>query len=161
MILSLIVAISENKAIGKNNQLLWHLPGDLKFFKNTTSGKAIIMGRKTYESIGRPLPNRRNIVISSQADLRIDGCETVTSLTAAIDLCRQDEEAIIIGGGSIYEQALGMCTKMYLTKVHHVFEADTFFPPFEHLGWKEISREDHPADEKNPYPYSFIILTRD
>lgn len=160
MIISFVVAIAENNAIGRNNQLLWHLPADLKFFKNTTSGHTIIMGRKTYESMGRALPNRRNIVISSQPDLKIEGCEVVNSIEKAIEICKGEEEVFIIGGGNIYKQSLPICNRIYLTIVHHSFEADTFFPELNTQDWKEVSREDHHADEKHPYNYSFIVLER-
>jgi dihydrofolate reductase len=160
MIISIVVAIAENNAIGKDNQLLWHLPADLKFFKNTTSGKSIIMGRKTYESIGRPLPNRRNIVISTQKGLMIEGCEVVHSIEEAIEKCKGEGEICIIGGGNIYKQAFHLCNKIYLTLVHHSFDADTFFPELNPSEWKEVWREDHQADEKNKFNYSFIELVR-
>ncbi len=158
--LSIIVAISENNAIGKNNQLLWHLPADLKHFKEITTGNTIIMGRKTYDSIGKPLPNRRSIVITRNADLKIEGAEVVTSLSAAIALCKADKEAFIIGGAEIYQAALPFTTHIHLTRVHQHYEADAFFPPLNPTAWKEINSVSYPADEKNNVAYTFSTLER-
>jgi dihydrofolate reductase len=158
--LSIIVAISENNAIGKNNQLLWHLPADLKHFKEITTGSTIIMGRKTYDSIGKPLPNRRSIVITRTSGLVIDGVEVVTSLVNAIELCKQDEEIFIIGGAEIYHQALPLTTHIYLTRVHQSYEADVFFPALNPTDWKEINSITYPADEKNNVAYTFSTLER-
>ena len=158
--LTIVVAISSNNAIGKNNQLLWHLPADLKHFKNITTGHTIIMGRKTYDSIGKPLPNRRSIVITRQKDLHIDGVEVVNSLDAAIALCKPDENVYVIGGAEIYKQALPICRKIYLTRVHQHYEAEAFFPALSLEEWKEIEKIDHVVDEKNTIPYSFCTLER-
>ena len=158
--LSIIVAISENNAIGLNNQLLWHLPADLKHFKELTTGNTIIMGRKTYDSIGKPLPNRRSIVITRSTDLVIEGVEVVNSLAHAIELCKQNEEAFIIGGAEIYEQAMPYATGIHLTKVHQSYEADTFFPKINHAAWREINSSTYPADEKNNVAYTFSSLER-
>ncbi|MEJ5995552.1 dihydrofolate reductase [Pedobacter sp. Du54] len=158
--LSIIVAISENNAIGKNNQLLWHLPADLKHFKEITTGNTIIMGRKTYDSIGKPLPNRRSIVITRNADLVIEGAEVVTSLAAAIALCKENEEAFIIGGAEIYEQALPFTSRIHLTRVHGKYDADAFFPVLHPTAWKEINSITFPADEKNNVAYTFSTLER-
>ncbi len=158
--LGLVVAISENNAIGKDNQLLWHLPADLKHFKNITTGHTIIMGRKTYDSIGKPLPNRRSIVITRQKDLHIEGVEVVNSLDAAIALCKPDEKVYVIGGAEIYKHALSFCQKIYLTRVHQYYEADAFFPELSLEEWKEIDKIDHVTDEKNTIPYSFSTLER-
>lgn len=160
MNLEIVVAIDEKGGIGKNNQLLWHLPADLKHFKNITSGYPIIMGRKTYDSIGKPLPNRRNIVISRQKDLKIEGTEVVNSLQAALELVSQEEKAFIIGGAQIFSDAMHLGNTLHLTKVHHTFEADTFFPEIKDAEWQETEREDHSADEKNTFSYSFITLKR-
>jgi dihydrofolate reductase len=160
MNLEIVVAIDEKGGIGKDNQLLWHLPADLKHFKNITSGYPIIMGRKTYDSIGKPLPNRRNIVISRQQDLRIEGTEVVNSLEDAIQLVSKEEKAFIIGGAQIFSDAMLLGNILHLTKVHHTFEADTFFPQIKSAEWQELEREDHLADEKNPFNYSFITLKR-
>ncbi len=158
--LSIIVAISENNAIGKNNQLLWHLPADLKHFKEITSGHTIIMGRKTYDSIGRPLPNRRNIVITRQSDLKIENVEVVSSLKEAITLCANEKEIFIIGGAEIYESSVELANRIYLTTVHQEYEADAFFPNIVAEQWSEINREYHSADEKNSVAYTFSTLER-
>ncbi|WP_462265049.1 dihydrofolate reductase [Mucilaginibacter sp.] len=157
--ITIVVAIAQNKAIGKNNQLLWHLPADLKHFKEITSGHTIIMGRKTYDSIGKPLPNRRNIVITRQA-LQLPGCEVVPSLNAALALCQNETELYIIGGAQIYKEALPLTDTIYLTEVHQSFEADTFFPEIRPEEWEEILRQNHAPDEKNALSYSFVTLRR-
>ncbi|WP_293301595.1 dihydrofolate reductase [Pedobacter sp. UBA4863] len=157
--LGLVVAISSNNAIGKDNQLLWHLPADLKHFKSITSGHTIIMGRKTYDSIGKPLPNRRNIVITRQKGLQIEGIEVVNSLAEALSLCKQ-EEVYIIGGAEIYRQAISLCDKIELTRVHQDFDADAFFPELDNATWEEVWKEDHLPDEKNKFAYTFSTLER-
>lgn len=157
--IALIVAIDQNNAIGKDNQLLWHLPKDLSFFKNVTSGNAIIMGRKTFESIGKALPNRRNIVISTQKDLQYAGAEITSTLNAAIELVG-NADGYIIGGGSIYQQSLTLVDRLYITKVAANFEADTFFPTINWDEWTLVSKEDHPADEKHAYAFSFCIYDK-
>lgn len=159
MIVSIVVAISENHAIGKDNQLLWHLPKDLKHFKEITTGGTVIMGRKTYDSVGKPLPNRRNIIITRQ-QIEIDGCEVVNSLQAALDLCRDHKEVFIVGGAEIYKQAMPLTDRIYLTIVHENFEGDTYFPEIKEDIWKETARADHEADDKNALPFSFITLER-
>ena len=159
MIVSIIVAIGENNAIGKNNQLLWHLPADLRHFKNTTSGHTIIMGRKTFDSVGKPLPNRRNIVVTRQ-DIKIEGCEVVKSIDDAIALCKGEEEVFIGGGAEIYRLAMAKTDRIYLTIVHKIFDADTFFPEINFSEWVETAHEDHQPDDKNKLPYSFITLER-
>lgn len=159
--LSIAVAVAENYAIGKNNQLLWHMPADLKFFKQITSGHTIIMGRKTFDSVGRPLPNRRNIVISRDPNLKIDGVEVVNSLDEALSISKNEEKSVfIVGGAEIYKQALPKVDTLYLTTIHHNFEADTFFPEIDRNEWKEVKSERHKADEKNPYDYTFAVLER-
>lgn len=159
MIVTIVVAIAENYAIGKNNQLLWHMPADLKHFKQITSGHTVIMGRKTFDSVGKPLPNRRNIIITRQ-DITIPGCEVVKSVGEALELCANEEEVFIVGGAEIYELSMSQTDRIYLTIIHHSFDADSFFPEIDYLEWKEVSREDHPADEKHKYAYSFITLER-
>jgi dihydrofolate reductase len=159
MIVSAVVAISQNHAIGKDNKLLWHLPKDLKHFKEITTGGTVIMGRKTYDSVGRPLPNRRNIIITRQ-QVEITGCEVVNSVEAALDLCRDEAEVFIVGGAEIYKLAMPLTDRIYLTIVHADFEADTYFPEIKADTWKETARQDHEADEKNPLPFSFITLER-
>ena len=159
MTVSIIVAIGENNAIGKDNQLLWHLPADLRHFKNKTSGHTIIMGRKTFDSVGKPLPNRRNIVVTRQ-DIKIEGCEVVKSIDDALALCRDEEEVFIGGGAEIYKLAMPKTDRIYLTIVHQEFDADTFFPEIDFSQWIETSHEDHEADPKNYIPYSFLTLER-
>jgi dihydrofolate reductase len=159
MTVSIVVAISENHAIGKDNKLLWHLPKDLKHFKEITTGGTVIMGRKTYDSVGRPLPNRRNIVITRQ-QIEIPGCEVVNSIEAALALCRDTDEVFIVGGAEIYKLAMHLTDRIYLTIVHENFDADTYFPEIKSDIWKETERTDHEPDDKNPLPYSFITLER-
>ncbi|MCJ8209972.1 dihydrofolate reductase [Mucilaginibacter sp. RS28] len=157
--ITIVVAIAENNAIGKNNQLLWHLPKDLKHFKDITSGGTVIMGRKTFDSVGKPLPKRRNIIITRQ-DITIEGCEVVKSLDDALALCAAEPEVFIVGGAEIYKLSLPKVNRIYLTVVHHSFDADTFFPELNPEEWKTIEREDFGTDEKHLYPYSFITLER-
>lgn len=159
MTISAVVAIAENHAIGKNNQLLWYLPNDLKHFKQITSGHTVIMGRKTYDSVGKPLPNRRNIVITRQ-NIMIPGCEVVNSVNAALALCTAEDEVFIIGGAEIYKMAMPLTNRIYLTIVHRSFEADAYFPQINIQEWEEIERADFEADEKNNISYSFITLNR-
>jgi dihydrofolate reductase len=158
--ISIIVAIAQNFAIGKNNDLLFHLPNDLKRFKRITSGHAVIMGKRTLFSLPNgPLPNRRNIVISDVPGETFDGCETVYSIDEAVGSVRNEQEAFVIGGGMIYRQFYPIAGKLYLTLAHHDFDADTFFPEINFNDWKELSREDL-YDEKNNFNYSNIDLAR-
>ena len=158
--IALVVAMAENNVIGKNNQLIWHLPADLNHFKNLTTGHPIIMGRKTYESIGKPLPNRTNIVITRQQDFKPEGVLVAHSLSEALMLAQQlDVNIFVIGGAEIYKQAMFLADTIYLTEVHQAFEGDTFFPEINTLLWVETEREEHQADEKNPYDYAFVKLT--
>jgi dihydrofolate reductase len=158
--ISIIVAIAQNFAIGKNNDLLFHLPNDLKRFKKITSGHAVIMGKRTLLSLPNgPLPNRRNIVISDVPGETFDGCETVYSIDEAVGSVRNEREAFVIGGGMIYRQFYPIAGKLYLTLAHHDFDADTFFPEINFNDWKELSREDL-YDEKNNFNYSNIDLIR-
>ena len=166
MKVSLIVAVSENGVIGKNNDLIWHLPNDMRFFKETTMGHHVIMGRKNFESIPhkyRPLPNRTNIIVTRQTDYKAQGCVVVNSVEAALEVAKQngDSEPFIIGGGQIYKLALEakMIDKIYLTKVHHSFDGDTFFPELN-SDWKEVSKVENKADEKHSYDYDFITLIK-
>jgi dihydrofolate reductase len=162
MKLSLIVAVAENGVIGHNNQLIWHLPNDLKQFKRLTTGHCIIMGRKTFESIGKPLPNRTSVIVSRNLDYQVDGCVTFDSLGNAILFAKQieEEEAFIIGGAEIYRLALPIVDKIYLTEVHHAYEGDTFFPTIDKNIWQETHREDFETDEKHLVKYSFVELER-
>ncbi|MDR0825518.1 MAG: dihydrofolate reductase [Prevotella sp.] len=159
---SIIVAIDENNAIGKGNDLLCHLPNDLKHFKSITGGHPVIMGRRTFESLPKgALPNRRNIVITRNKELQFERCEMVSSIEEAIGLCKDESEIFFIGGGTIYEEAMEYADKLYLTRIHHRFDgADTFFPVIQLRQWKEIVKEDYPMDEKHKYAYSFIILEK-
>ena len=166
MKVSLIVAASENGVIGKDNDLIWHLPKDMRFFKDTTMGHHVIMGRKNFESIPhkfRPLPNRTNVVITRQTAYKADGCMVVSSIEGALQIAKHngEDEAFIIGGGQIYKLALeaNLVDKIYLTKVHHSFEGDTFFPALN-KDWKEISRIQNQADEKHLYNFDFITLEK-
>ncbi|MBU8892355.1 MAG: dihydrofolate reductase [Bacteroidales bacterium] len=158
--LSIIVAVAGNNVIGKDNDLIWHLPRDLKHFKETTIGHYVIQGRKTYESCGRPLPNRTNVIITRDKNYTADGCIVVHSLEQAIFEAKNDPEAFIIGGGKIYEQALSLVDRIYLTKIHHLFEGDTYFPEIKKDEWTEVDRRDFEADEKNKYPFTILILDR-
>ena len=160
MKISIIVAVDENNGIGANNQLLWHLPADLKFFKETTTAHTIIMGRKTFDSIGKPLPKRRSLVISRDQDLKIAGAETFTTIADALAVCKIESEVFIIGGAEIYNLALSFSDRIYLTKVHHEFKADVFFPEISINEWKETKRVFHPKDDKNSFDFSFLILDR-
>jgi dihydrofolate reductase len=162
MTLSIIAALDTNNAIGKNNQLLAYLPGDLKRFKQLTTGHTIIMGRKTYQSLPNgALPNRRNIVISSNSTFNAPGCEVVKSIEEAIIICNPGEEVFIIGGGSVYRAFLPLCHKLYLTHIHHTFDnADTFFPHIDYNQWEEVYREDVTNDPKTPISYSFCNYIR-
>jgi len=160
MIISIVVAIAENNAIGKENKLLWHLPADLKHFKAITTGHPLIMGRKTYESVGKPLPGRRNIVITRDPALSLPGVEVVNSLDAAIALCEGTEEVFIGGGAEIYKMAMPITNRIYLTVVEAVFDADTFFPVISPDEWEETARESHGPDEKNALGYTFSTLLR-
>lgn len=159
MITSIIVAIAKNNAIGKDNKLLWYLPNDLKHFKDVTTGHSVIMGRKTFESVGRPLPKRRNIVVTRQS-ISIDGCEVVPSIEAALALCADEDQVFIVGGAEIYKQAIPLTDRIYLTKVDQDFEGDTFFPELNVDEWEETERENFEPDDKNKLKYSFITLQR-
>jgi len=166
MTVSLIVAVSDNGVIGKDNDLIWHLPKDMKFFKETTMGHHVIMGRKNFESIPhkyRPLPDRTNIIITRQSGYKAEGCIVVNSVEAALEIAKNngENEPFIIGGGQIYEIALeeNLVDKIYLTKVHHSFEGDTFFPELN-AEWKETEVIDHKSDKKHEYAYSFLTFEK-
>ncbi len=158
--ISIIVAIAQNFAIGKNNDLLFHLPNDLKRFKQITTGHPVIMGRNTLLSLPNgALPNRRNIVISDIPEEKFERCEMVTSIEAAAAAVKDETEAFIIGGGMIYRQFFPLAGKLYLTLVHRDFDADVYFPEIDYTEWEELSREDH-SDEKNGFDYSYLNLKR-
>jgi dihydrofolate reductase len=164
--LSIIVAAASNGVIGRNNALPWHLPGDLQYFKRITMGKPVVMGRKTFESIGRPLPGRTNVVISRDPGFSAAGVKVVASLEAALklatDIAMIDgvEELVVIGGEQIYREALPMAQRIYLTEVHADVEGDAVLPPVRWEEWSEISRERHAASGTNPYDYSFVVFER-
>lgn len=160
--LNIIVAVAENGVIGGSNTLLWHISEDLRRFKQLTSGHTVIMGRKTYLSIGRPLPNRRNIVISRQAELQIEGCEVFSSLEQAVGACREAgaEQAFVIGGGEVYRQALPLADRIHYTRVCHPYEGDTTFPALDPAVWRKVSEEHYERGEKYEYPFSFEIYER-
>ena len=166
MKISLVWAMAQNRVIGRNNQLPWYLPEDLKYFKRITLGKPVIMGRKTFDSIGKPLPGRTNIVVTRNRDWSFEGVRIVDSLEAARELCENQaimdgtEEAMIIGGAEIYRQAMPLADRLYLTEVHADVEGDATFPEFDRSQWQEIAREDFEASGPNPYNYSFIILEK-
>jgi len=162
MSISLVVAVSTNNAIGKNNQLLWTLPNDMKFFKNTTWAMPVVMGRKTYEALGKPLNGRFNIVISKQKDFKPEGTTVVNSLEEAIKIAYAADykEVMIIGGGQIYKQSMPIADKLYLTRVDAELEGDTSFPEIDTDAWEMISQETHLADDKHAYAYHFQTWER-
>ena len=159
---TIIAAIAENNALGKDNDLIWHLPADLKRFKKVTSGHYILMGRNTFESIGKPLPNRTSVIITRNTNYFKDGCLIANSLEDALELAAEEEEVFIIGGAQIYKYAIenNLADKLDITIVNEVFEADVFFPEIDTKFWKEVAREDFKADEKNKYDYSFVSYVR-
>jgi len=161
MKISIIVAVSENLVIGKDNNLVWNLPTDMIFFKSTTSGHHVIMGRKNYDSIPlkwRPLPNRTNIVVTRQKGLKLEGCTVVNSIAEGLKIAKDagEDEAFIIGGGEIYRQSMDLVDKIYYTEVKAVVEGDTFFPEINPDNWQEISRKKYPADQKNEYAFDIV-----
>ncbi|MCX4188633.1 type 3 dihydrofolate reductase [Methylophaga sp. OBS4] len=160
MKIAIIVAMDEQGLIGKNNDLPWKISADLQFFRRTTMGKPLIMGRNTHESIGRPLPGRRNIIVTRQPDYQAEGCEVVHSAEAALSACQDAEEVMVMGGASLYEQLLPRCDRLYLTRVHARLEGDTWFPAWDENDWQLLSCDDHQADEKNEFDYSFMLLER-
>ena len=162
--LSILVAMARNRVIGRNNALPWHLPADLKHFKSLTMGHPIIMGRKTYESIGKPLPGRTNIIITRQADYEAPGAMVVHSVEDAILACKEvtqfDGESFVIGGEKLFQQTIMLCRRMYLTEIHKDFEGDTFFPQFERSDWEEVKRDKYFDDSADKLEYHFIVLDR-
>jgi dihydrofolate reductase len=156
--ITIIAAIANNNALGKDNDLIWYLPADLKRFKKVTTGHHILMGRNTYESIGKPLPNRTTVIITRNSNYKAEGCIVVNSIEKAIEVAKEDEHVFVIGGAQIYKQAMeaDLVDQLDITLVHQNFEADVFFPEIKTAIWKEASRENFEADEKNTYDYSFI-----
>lgn len=158
---TLIVAASENNAIGKNNRMLWHLPNDFKYFKNNTMDHSIVMGRKTFESIGKALPGRRNIVITRQPTFQAEDVDVANSLQEVMTYCRDEREVFIIGGAQIYQQALPLASKVLLTRVHtEIDDADAYFPVLPAEDWELVSSEAHSKDEKHQFDYTFEVYNR-
>ncbi|MCJ8164908.1 dihydrofolate reductase [Pontibacter sp. E15-1] len=159
--IAIVVAAAENNVIGKDNGLIWHLPADLRHFKQITMGHPMVMGRKTYESIGQPLPGRTSIIVTSQPDFAAEGCLVAHSLQEGLTQAKQlDEEVCIIGGGEIFRQALPLTDTIYLTRVHHTFEGDVFFPELDEAVWETVEEEHHAPDDKNKFSYTFLKLRR-
>ncbi|MEO5603193.1 MAG: dihydrofolate reductase [Cyclobacteriaceae bacterium] len=165
MIISAIAALSKNKVIGKNNDLPWRLPDDMRFFMETTKGHHVIMGRKNYDSLQdkfKPLPHRTNIVITRQMDFKAPGCIVLNAIQPGLEIARGhgERECFIIGGAEIYKLAMPLTTRLYLTEIDAHIEGDTHFPDFDKEQWKEISRNHHPLDNKHHYPFDFVIYDR-
>ena len=158
--ISIIVAVAKNGVIGDKNSLLWHLREDMVHFRTTTSGHPVVMGRKTYDSIGRPLPKRTNVVITRDTNLAIEGCTVVHSLEEAVAMFDKSEEVFIIGGAQIYAQALAVADRIYLTVIDKEYEGDTSFPEIDYSAWKEISREEYVRGEEFEHPFAFITLEK-
>lgn len=156
--ITIIAAIAKNNALGKDNDLIWHLPADLKRFKKITTGHSILMGRNTFESIGKPLPNRTTVIITRNKNYVKKGCLIANSLEEALELAKEDSKIFIIGGAQIYKYAIenNLVDALDITRVHHKFEADAFFPEIDTKVWKQVKKEDFKADEKNKYDYSFL-----
>jgi dihydrofolate reductase len=165
MTISLIAALTRNHVIGRNNDLPWHLPDDMKYFMQTTKGHHVIMGRRNYDSIPekfRPLPNRTNLVVTRQKDLRLPQCRVVNSLEEAVDVARTagEQELFIIGGAAIYTLGMPLAHRLYLTEIDTELQGDTFFPDFNKSEWTEVSRKHHPADDRHAFPFDFVIYNR-
>ena len=163
MQISMIAAMAKNRVIGKANQMPWHLPADLKHFKSITLGKPVVMGRKTYESIGKALPGRKNIVISSNKSYHLSDAIVTQSIESALKVASlESSEVMVIGGGRIYQSLINRANKLYLTFIEAEVDGDTFFPDYNSLArWRELERENHDKDEKNPYRYEFVTLERE
>ena len=160
MKLSLIAAMADNRVIGIENRLPWNLPADMKWFRQHTLGKPVIMGRKTFESIGKALPQRTNIVVSRDKTFSAPDCLVVGDLATALEAVKEAEEAMVIGGASFYQQTLPLADRLYLTLIHADVEGDAWFPQIDFSKWREVQRQDHYADDKNDYDYSFLILEK-
>lgn len=160
--ISFIVAMDENRVIGKNNQLPWHLPEDLKYFKRVTMGHPIVMGRKTFDSIGRPLPGRENIIITRNNEFKNESCTVFHSMEQLLQYCQDhsNEEYFVIGGAEVFKQLISFVDRLYITFINEQFEGDTFFPTIDMNEWELISREQGLQDEKNPYRYEFLIYEK-
>jgi dihydrofolate reductase len=160
MHISLIAALARNRVIGRDNQLPWRLSADLRRFKALTMGKPIVMGRKTYESIGKPLPGRTNIIVSRDSSYSAEGCCVVHSIDDALLAAGDSDEVMIMGGANLYSQLLPRADRLYLTEVQADVSGDTWFPEFDEMQWQELERESHQADEKNEFDYDFVVLAR-
>ena len=165
MVISLIAALTQNLVIGKNNDLPWHLPDDMKYFMQTTKQHHVVMGRKNYESIPekfKPLPNRSNIVVSRQTDFNAPNCIVVDSLEKAIAIAREnnEQELFIIGGAEVYKLAMPLADRLYLTEIQTILQGDTYFPVFDKKNWKEISRNHHPVDERHLFRFDFVVYEK-
>ena len=158
--LSLIWAMDRNRLIGRDNALPWQLPADMAWFRKNTMGKPILMGRKTYESIGRPLPGRTNLILTRQQGLEIEGCSVIHSLQEALAAVPDAEEIMVMGGAEIYALLFEHAERLYITEIDSELEGDAWFPEFDSAEWHEVQREEHLPDENNGYPYSFIVLER-
>jgi dihydrofolate reductase len=160
MIVSLVAAAAENGVIGKNGALPWRMPADMKFFKNLTMGHTVIMGRKTYESMGKPLVGRKNVIITRNKDFKAEGCIVINSFEEVFKMFSKEKEIFVIGGAEIYDMALPKTDKIYLTRIHASFDGDAYFHELSDNEWLKIKCIDNPADEKNPYSYTFIELIK-
>lgn len=162
MIKSIIVAKAENNVIGKENDLIWHLPADQKYFRKTTYGHYVIMGRKTYQSLAKPLPGRVNIIITRNTEFKAEGAVVFDQFEKALEFAesQNQQEVFILGGGEIYKKSLPLMDKLYITEINESFEGDTYFPEIDTTGWQEESRHHHPADDENPYDFDFVIYSR-
>ena len=160
MIISIIAGMDKNRLIGQGNRLPWRLPADMKHFRRHTLSKPVLMGRKTFESIGKPLPKRTNIILTRDRDYQAVGCVVTHSIAEALDTASSCEEIMVIGGASIYELFLPRADRLYLTRIHGCFEGDVYFPAFDIADWQEVKRVDCQPDAKNPHPYSFLFLHR-
>lgn len=159
--INFVVAMANNRTIGLNNQMPWHMPADLKHFKAITLNHPVVMGRKTYQSIGKALPGRHNIVVSRDSEFKLTDADVVNDLQQAINACGDVDEIMIIGGANIYQQLLPKADRLYLTMIDLDVAGDTFFPDWQGLGFHQIASEQHQADEKNPHPYRFVTFERD
>jgi len=158
--LSLIWAMDQNRLIGRDNALPWKLSADMAWFKKSTMGKPILMGRKTYESIGRPLPGRTNLILTRQKNLEVDGCTVVNTVEQALAAVADADEVMVMGGAEIYAQLFDQADRLYITEIDETFDGDAWFPEFDRDAWQELSRESFGPDEKNTYAYAFIIMER-
>lgn len=159
-LVTLVVAVADNGVIGRANTLPWHLPADLAHFKRVTLGKPIVMGRRTFASIGRPLPGRHNVVVTRDREYRVEGVTVAHGVDEALAACGSVEETMVIGGAAIYTATLPLAGRIHLTRVHATIAGDVRFPPLDPLVWHEVARHDHPADARHAYPYSFLTFDR-